>query len=140
MTSIPVHSRFESEFQVRPDDIDMNAHVHNSKYFDYVLAARYDQMTRCYKMSMEEFIERGFGWVVKTAFVEYKRPLGMGDRFIVRTWIEDIYRDGVKVRFEIIKKEGGKISCDGHFHYTMVNLATGRSAAIPDDVIQKYSV
>ncbi len=48
---------------VRPDDIDMNQHVHNSRYFDYVLAARYDQMSRCYKMSMEEFLKAGFGWV-----------------------------------------------------------------------------
>jgi acetyl-CoA acetyltransferase len=49
-------TRFNSELQVRPDDIDMNQHVHASKYFDYVLAARYDQMARCYKMGMDEFV------------------------------------------------------------------------------------
>jgi len=48
-------TRFETEMQVRPDDIDMNQHVHGSRYFDYVLAARYDQMERCYKMPMQEF-------------------------------------------------------------------------------------
>ena len=42
------YSTFESELTVRPDDIDMNNHVHNSKYLDYVLAARYDQMGRCF--------------------------------------------------------------------------------------------
>jgi len=49
-------TRFETELTVRPDDIDMNQHVHSSRYQDYVLAARYDQMARCYKMPMEEFI------------------------------------------------------------------------------------
>ena len=49
-TLIPLRSRFETEMPVRPDDIDMNQHVHNSRYFDYVLAARYDQMARCYRM------------------------------------------------------------------------------------------
>lgn len=34
--------KFDTELAVRPDDIDMNNHVHNSKYLDYVLAARYD--------------------------------------------------------------------------------------------------
>ena len=48
--------RFETLIAVRPDDIDMNEHVHNSKYFDYVLAARYDQMERCYGMSMQAFL------------------------------------------------------------------------------------
>jgi len=46
---------FSSEIKVRPDDIDMNNHVHNSKYFDYVQAARFEQMINDYKMPMEEF-------------------------------------------------------------------------------------
>ena len=137
---IQLRSKFETELQVRPDDLDMNAHVHNSKYFDYVLAARYDQMERCYKMPMQEFISMGLGWVVQTAHVEYKRPLGLGERFVVRTWIEDFLKDAVKVQFEIIKKGNGKISCDGWFHFTMVNLKTGRSEDIPESVKQKYEI
>ena len=140
MSTVHLHSKFETEMQVRPDDIDMNQHVHNSRYFDYVLAARYAQMERCYQMPMEEFIKLGFGWVIKTALVEYKRPLGLGDRFIVRTWIEEIYKDGVKVHFEIIRKESNKRACDGYFHYVMVDLKSGRAAVIPDWIIQKYSV
>src|SRR5436853_4519882 len=97
-------TKFESELQVRPDDIDMNRHVHNRRYFDYVLAARYDQMERCYGMAMEEFIKLGYSWVTRTAHVEYKRPLGLGDRFTVVTWVEEILRSGVKVGFEIIRE------------------------------------
>ena len=133
-------TKFESEFRVRPDDIDMNQHVHNSRYFDYVLAARYDQMERCYQMSMEEFIKAGFGWVVDTAHVEYKRPLNIGDGMIVRTWVSAMHRKGVQVHFEILKKSTGKLSCDGYFKYTMVNLQTGRSETLPERVMEKYSV
>src|SRR5881296_3778231 len=121
-----MHTRFESELQVRPDDIDMNQHVHASRYFDYVLAARYDQMARCYKMPMEDFLKVGFGWVVKTAHLEYKRSLSMGDVILIRTWIAEIVKDGVKVEFEICKKDNGKLSCNGYFDYTMISLETGR--------------
>ena len=137
---IPLRSKFETELQVRPDDLDMNAHVHHSKYFDYVLAARYDQMERCYKMPMQEFLSMGFGWVVKTAHVEYKRALGLGERMVVKTWVEDFLKDGVKVQFEITKKGNGKISCDGWFHFTMINLKTGRSEDIPESVRKRYDV
>ena len=126
--------------QVRPDDIDMNRHVHGSRYFDYVLAARYDQMARCYKMPMEEFIQAGFGWFVKTAHVEYKRPLRLGDHFLVRTWVEDLFRTGVKVNFELVRKANGKLCCDGYFEYTMVNLNTGRAETIPEGIRSKYAV
>ncbi len=48
-----IGTKFETALQVRPDDIDMNQHVHASRYMDYVLAARYDQMARCYQMAIE---------------------------------------------------------------------------------------
>jgi acyl-CoA thioester hydrolase/thioesterase-3 len=133
-------TRFETELQVRPDDIDMNQHVHGSRYFDYVLAARYDQMARCYKMSMDEFTAAGLGWFVKVCQIEYKRPLRMGDSMIVRTWVDAIAKSDVKVRFEILRKSNGKLCCDGYFDYTMINIKTGRAEAIPAPIIEKYSV
>jgi len=39
-----MNSIFETEITIRPDDIDLNNHVHNTKYLDYVQAARYEQM------------------------------------------------------------------------------------------------
>jgi len=136
----PGRTRFETELPVRPDDIDMNSHVHNSRYFDYVMAARYDQMARCYGMSMEEFLKAGFGWVVRTAHVEYKRPLVMGDVVIVTTWVDCLHPDGVTVGFEIRKKSNGKLASDGSFHYTMIDLHTGRAAKIPDAIAARYAV
>ena len=133
-------TKFETELQVRPDDIDMNQHVHGSRYMDYVLAARYDQMERCYGMSMEAFLAQGYGWFMRTAHVEFKRPLLLGERFLVRTWVEDIQKDTVKVDFQIVKKTNGKLASEGYFHYTMVSLQTGRGTTIPDAVVAKYSV
>jgi acyl-CoA thioester hydrolase/thioesterase-3 len=133
-------SRFESVMSVRPDDIDMNQHVHSSRYQDYVLAARYDQMARCYGVSMEEFIALGLGWFVNTSYIEYKRPLRMGDRFRVRTWVDAFRRDGVRIGFEILREPNGKLSSHGWCEYTLVSLSTGRSADIPAWIVEKYSV
>jgi acyl-CoA thioester hydrolase/thioesterase-3 len=133
-------TKFETELQVRPDDIDMNQHVHGSRYFDYVLAARYDQMARCYGMAMAEFHQAGYGWFARTAHVEYKRPLRIGDRFIVRTWVADMFKDGVRVNFEILKSDTRKLCSDGYFDFTMINLKTGRAEPIPDWIAEKYAV
>ena len=134
------YSKFETELAVRPDDIDMNNHVHNSRYLDYVLAARYDQMKRCYKMSMDEFISLGLGWVVKACLIEFKRPVVLGNTILVRTWIEKIESARVTVRFEIIKKDSHKLASDGYFEYSMINLKTGRAEKIPQNIIRKYSI
>jgi YbgC/YbaW family acyl-CoA thioester hydrolase len=135
-----IHSKFETEMQVRPDDIDLFQHVHSSRYMDYVLAARYDQMARCYGMPWEEFIQRGLGWYMTAITMNFLRPLGLGDRFVVRTWIEDFAADRVGVRFEIEKRDTGKRCLNGHAEYRLVNLATNRAIPIPGDIRAKYSI
>ena len=134
------HTRFETELRVRPDDIDMFRHVHSSRYQDYVLAARFDQMERCYGMSMEEFLKLGLGWYVKTAHFEFKRPLGLGEQFIVRTWVESLTGSDVEVRFEMIKKTNAKLACSGWCLYTLIKLETGRAETVPEWIVQKYAV
>ena len=134
------YSVFETELTIRPDDIDMNNHVHNSKYLDYVLAARYDQMRKDYKVTMEEFLDRGFTWVVSKVEMNYKRALVLTDKIIVRTQVEDFNRSQSIVNFEIVKKENNKVAADGQFTYTMININSGRPAKIPEDFIEKYTV
>lgn len=133
-------SKFESLLRVRPDDLDLNRHVHASRYFDYVLAARYEQMERDYQMSMEEFMKLGLGWYTRVSHIEYKRPLFLGEHFVVRTWVEEMGGEDVRVEFEIRKRPSGKISAEGHCVYTLVNLATGRAEAIPDWIAAKYAI
>ncbi len=141
-------TKFETEITVRPSDIDANRHVHNTVYFDYVLAARYDQMKRCYKMPMDEFDRRGWSWVVRSASIEHKRPLALGDTAVVRTWVEGIgdraggkrARSLVTIGFEIDNKQSGKLAARGTITYVMVDVATGRPVEIPDFVIERYSI
>ena len=133
-------TKFTTELQVRPDDIDLFRHVHSSRYLDYVLAARFDQMQRCYGEPMQAFLERDCGWVVKVSHFEYKRPLGIAENFRVTTWIEDIRGCDVEVRFDIVKSESSKTACSGWCLFTHISLTTGRPAPIPDEVTVKYSV
>ena len=133
-------SRFTSEIPVRPDDIDMFQHVHNSRYLDYIQAARYDQMIRCYKMSMEEFMIMGYGFVVKKAELNFKRALIMGDVMLISTQVKEFNGSDILVEFEIVNKKNEKISCDGFMLYTMINLKTGRSEKVPDEIQTKFSI
>ena len=131
---------FETELQVRPDDIDMNRHVHSSRYIDYVLAARYDQMERCYCMSMQQFIAKGYGWIIRRTEMEFRRALVLGDRMIVKTGIEELLRHGVVVRFEVRESSSGHVACRGSFHYVLIRLDSGSPASLPPEVVEKYSI
>lgn len=133
-------SIFESELRVRPDDIDMFNHVHNSKYLDYVLAARYEQMEKYYGMPWEHFTGQGLGWVVSRVDISFKRPLLMNDMMLIRTGILTMHDKGCSVQFEIINKKTGKVSSDGIFDYVLIDLNTGRGTRVSAEMIQAYSI
>lgn len=134
------YSIFETELKVRPDDIDMFNHVHNSKYFDYVLAARYEQMEKFYNMPMEDFLKSGYGWVVRTAHVDFKRPMILGDIAKVRTGILTINEKGCRVQFEIETVRTGKVASDGWFDYVMIDISTGKGAKVSESMIKAYTI
>jgi len=135
-----MYSIFESEIVIRPDDIDMNEHVHNTKYLDYVLAARYDQMQKDYKMSMSEFHDLDYNWIVSATYIEYKRALKLGDKVIVKTQIDSVNGAQTKVKFWIIKKDNSKTAAEGYLLYTMISKKTGKPVRIPEEIIRKYSI
>ena len=133
------YSTFESELVVRPDDIDMNNHVHMSRYLDYVLFARHDQMGRCYGLPMSKFIENGWGWYVRSCQIEFKRPLFLNETAIVRTWLESFERSDALFRFQVFNKQTMKVAAEGVFLNTMIILKTGRAVQIPDWVVAQYA-
>ncbi|GAB6070324.1 hypothetical protein JCM30760_14210 [Thiomicrorhabdus hydrogeniphila] len=136
-----MYSTFETEISVRPDDIDLNNHVHSSKYQDYLFVARYIQMKENYKMSMELFTERGYSWVVSEFSIQYKREITLSDQTVkVKTQIQEIKGANVVVSFWILKSKNNKIAAQGQAIYTMKSLQTGRSTQIPEDIIKYYEI
>lgn len=131
---------YATRLAVRPDDIDLFHHVHSSRYMDYVLAARFDQMERCYNCSMKEFMDNGLGWVVVATQMDFKRPLKLGDWFDVFTKLRQFEKNIALVEFDIKHSVTGKTCCSGWAKYTLISLETGKTAHIPDWVLERYSL
>jgi acyl-CoA thioester hydrolase/thioesterase-3 len=119
----------------------MNNHVHNSRYLDYLLTARYDQMKNNYKVPMEEFIERGYGWVASATNIQFKREIKLGDKVLVRTQLDSFNGAQVTINFWIfIKREIEKVAAEGQGVFTLISTKNGRPLRIPEDIIEKYTI
>jgi len=135
-----MNSIFPSEIKVRPDDIDLNNHLHNTKYLDFVQAARFEQMRDFYKMPMEEYHKMGLNWFAGIAHIEYKRALKMNDVAIVKTQMGEVKGAQCRVNFWIENKSTSKLSAEGYFIYTLVSIKSGRPVRISEEIIQKHSI
>jgi acyl-CoA thioester hydrolase/thioesterase-3 len=134
------NSIFETEIIVRPDDIDMNNHVHNSKYLDYIQTARFIQMRDNYKVPMEEYIAKGLNWFASEVHLEYKRELKFGDVALVKTQVGDWSGAQVTINVWVYNKESNKVCVTGKMLYTLVSLASGRPTRIPEELIERHRI
>ena len=134
------HSEFQSCVQVRPDDIDLFGHVHSAKYLDYFLAARFEQMQKNYNCGMDEFLSKGLGWFLQDFDISYKRPLKLGDTAMVYTNIMELQNNGSIVAFRILNQQSNKLVATGNGKFALVDIQSARSVAIPDWVIERYSI
>ena len=135
-----MNSIFSSEIKVRPDDIDMNNHVHNTKYLDYVQTARFEQMRDFYKMPMEEYHSKGLNWFASLAHIEYKRALKLNEIAIVKTQMGEVNGAQVTVNFWIENKATKKSVAEGYITYTLISIDSGRPVRIPEEVIERHSI
>jgi acyl-CoA thioesterase FadM len=64
----------------------------------------------------------------------------MGETVTARTRVIEIHTRGVKVAFDILKDNNGRLSARGWLDYVMDRADTGRPAIIPGDLLKKYSI
>ncbi len=134
------NSIFETEIIVRPDDIDMNNHVHNSKYLDYIQTARFIQMRDNYKVPMEEYLLKGLNWFATEVHLVYKRQLKFGDIALVKTQVGEWSGAQVTINVWVCNKATNKIAVEGKMVYTLVSTSSGRPTRIPEDIVERHKI
>jgi len=81
--------QFQLEFQVRDYECDMQGHVNNAVYLNYLEHCRHEFIKQL-GLDFSELVRRGISLVVIRAEVDYKYSLRSGDRFVVGVILERI--------------------------------------------------
>ena len=80
-TTISMPKILQSQARVRFQDADPFNHLNNSKYIDYLINAREDQVEQAYGLDFNQIaVERGLGWIVAQQQIAYLRPARTGER------------------------------------------------------------
>lgn len=119
------------ETVVRCTEIDVNGHVNNGKYVEYLEWGReewYDRQGFHY----DRLRRLGAVTVVVNINLNLRRPCRQGDRLRIVTWPE---RRGHAsfVLAQRIEAEGGVVAADALITLVTVDPATGRSRPLPEE-------
>ncbi len=81
--------QFQLEFQVRDYECDMQGHVNNAVYLNYLEHCRHEFIKEL-GLDFSALVRRGISLVVIRAEVDYKYSLRSGERFMVGVILERV--------------------------------------------------
>jgi len=105
--SIPPDPRavFEQRRTVIPADIDVNGHVNNLRYLEWLLAAALAH-SEAVGWPLTRYQELGAAWNVRSHNIEYLRPAFDGDEVIVRTWVSEMAKVSSRRKYQVLRPDG----------------------------------
>lgn len=80
---------FKIELQVRDYECDMQGHVNNAVYLNYLEHGRHEALKNI-GLDFADFVSRGIHLVIIRVEADYKRSLKSGERFMIGTILERV--------------------------------------------------
>jgi len=130
---------FSREITVAQADIDIQGHVNNLRYLQWMQDVAVAHST-AQGWSMARYAEAGMGWVVRSHTITYKRPSFLGETITACTWIAGFSQRTSPRRYVFWRAADKTILAEAETMWVFVNLATGRPTKVPDALRQAFEI
>ena len=125
------------EIVVRPTEIDVNAHVNNAKYVEYLEWGREDWYERV-GLPYDRLLALGAVTVAVNLNLNYRRECRQGEFLTVTTRPERLGRTSFALRQEI-RTRGGALAADAIVTLVTIDPATRQSRVVPEELARAFS-
>ena len=117
----------ESEVIARFQDCDPFGHLNNTRYMDYFINAREDQIIHYYDINIyEEAKETKANWVISKTQIAYLRPVLVMEKVRIRTRLIHFTENELIVEGLMLDHEGQRLKCLSWVEFAYVSLTSGR--------------
>jgi len=127
----------ELEIVVRSTEIDVNGHVNNAKYLEYLEWGREEWYEQA-GLDYQTFLEMGIQTVTVNININYRKECLQNDRLTIKTRPEKVGRTSYVLRQEIYNQKG-ECCADALVTSVTMDVATRKSREVPD-ALRKYFV
>lgn len=127
---------YEYEIVVSQSAIDTNMHVNNVVYVQWMqdaATAHSDSLG----FTIEFYDKIGGTWVARSHYIEYLKPVFLGDELIVQTWISSAKRSSSNREYAFFRKSDKALVARAKTVWIYLNKS-GKPGKIPDELLEKY--
>lgn len=126
----------ESRVKVRFPDCDPFNHLNNSRYLDYIMTARGDQLIEHYGFDIYRLArEKALGWVMAQTQIAYLEPAGLMEEVLIRTRLIGFSGKSLHMEGLMLNSEGTRIKAVMWTRLVHVSLLSGSSQPHPEDMM-----
>ncbi|MEW9701069.1 acyl-CoA thioesterase [Paenibacillus sp. SI8] len=124
------------EIIVRSTEIDVNGHVNNAKYLEYLEWGREEWYEQS-ELPYEAFSRMGIQTVTVNININYKKECKQGDRLTVSCRPEKMGRSSYVLKQEIVN-ERGELCADALVTSVTMDSATRKSREVPTELRKHF--
>jgi acyl-CoA thioester hydrolase len=122
---------------VPADVIDVNGHVNNLAYVAWMQEIAIEHSAAA-GWPLARYQAIGAAWVVRSHFVEYLRPLFLGDPLAVHTWVPRFDQRATPRRFLFVRESDRREVARAETAWVFVDLATGKRRTLPAELLAAF--
>lgn len=130
-------SVFSLEITPTKQDIDVNGHVNNVVYVQWMQNASVAH-SRFVGETQALRDKYAYTWVIKTHTINYAHPIFLGDKILLKTWVEAMKISSSVRNFEFVKND--IILATAQTIYVTISTQTLRPIPTPKEVKALYPV
>ncbi len=121
---------FTMEREVEWRDIDMQGHVNNATYLNFMEESGI-RAAKAFGWSMSRMEREGFATVAHKHRIEYRQQAALGDELAVTTYLSELRRSSAIRHYLITRADDGGLIAQARSQWVFVNLQTGSIMRLP---------
>jgi acyl-CoA thioester hydrolase len=130
---------FKHSFEVPAEVIDANGHVNNVAYVQWMQDVAM-MHSEALGGTAELYAELGTSWVIRSHFVEYKRPAFAGELIEAFTWVASVKKARSQRKYKFVRQSDGAVLAVAATDWVYVDAKTGRPKVIDEQMSSRFEV
>jgi acyl-CoA thioester hydrolase len=125
--------------KIRFQDCDPFNHLNNSKYLEYFLNAREDQIAENYGLDIFEYLKKtGLSWVVASNQISYIKPAFTMETVLIESQLIKYTENILLVEMKMWNEDQTELKAILWIKFIQYNIQTKKAAAHSEDLMKLF--
>ncbi len=125
----------ESRTRVRFKDCDPHGHLYNTRFIEYMLEAREDQLIEHYGLNLMDYAEqRKMAWILVKNEISYLKEAKRNEYVIIRTQLIQCGEKSLQVEYQMWNENESELKAILWTRFIHVDITTKKTTPHPKDV------